>query len=212
MSSEREVAVRTAGHSSHTPTRSASRRARGATCAAAALGALALSALLASLALAASTVTIGSASSSALGARVAVSSQGRTLYVLTPETSHHLLCTSPECLRFWPPVTVPSRSAHLKDGAGLHGHLAVLRRSNGVLQVTLNGMPLYRFAGDHGKAEDNGQGIETFGGTWHALLASGKASTGGKAASPVAPAPAPSPAPAPAPMPPPPPSYPGYQY
>ena len=121
--------------------------------------------------------TVGAAHSTALGANVAVSSKGRTLYVLTPETAHHLLCASAECLRFWPPLTVASRSVRLKDGPGIHGRLGLLRRSNGMLQVTLNAMPVYRYSGDQGKAEDNGQGIEGFGGTWHAVLATGRADT-----------------------------------
>src|ERR1039458_6238546 len=52
--------------------------------------------------------TVGSASNSKLGERVLVSAQGRTLYALSPETAHHLLCTSGECLKFWPPLAVPS--------------------------------------------------------------------------------------------------------
>jgi predicted lipoprotein with Yx(FWY)xxD motif len=118
------------------------------------------------------TVRINSASSSKLGERVAVNVQGLTLYALSPETASHLLCKSNECLSFWPPVTVPSRKTKLKAGPGVQGSLGVLRRSNGVLQVTLRGLPLYRFARDRGKGEANGQGIKSFGGTWGAVSAS----------------------------------------
>ncbi len=118
---------------------------------------------------------IGLASSSKLGQQVAVDSAGRTLYVLTPETTSHLLCTSAECLQFWPPVTVPSSATKLQAGAGVQGHVAILHRSNGMLQVTLNGLPLYTYANDHASGEANGQGIASFGGTWHAVSASGTA-------------------------------------
>jgi predicted lipoprotein with Yx(FWY)xxD motif len=101
-----------------------------------------------------------------------VNAQGRTLYALSPETTTHLLCKSSQCLAFWPPLTVPSRTTKLKAGSGVHGRLGVLRRSNGVLQVTLRGLPLYRFARDRGKNEANGQGIQSFGGTWRAVGAS----------------------------------------
>jgi predicted lipoprotein with Yx(FWY)xxD motif len=138
---------------------------------------------LAAFALAAST-TVGSATSSALGARVATSASGRTLYALSGESPHHLLCKSHECLAVWPPLTVSSKSAHLKAGSGVHGHLALIKRSSSSWQVTLNGIPLYRYSGDSGRAEDNGQGIESFGGTWHAVLATGKASTKANAPSP----------------------------
>jgi predicted lipoprotein with Yx(FWY)xxD motif/sugar lactone lactonase YvrE len=123
------------------------------------------------------TVRIGSASNSKLGEQVLVNSQGRTLYALSPETTSHLLCKSSECLKFWPPLTVPSRKTKLLAGAGVHGKLGILRRSDGVLQVTLRGMPLYRYSGDHAKGEANGQGISSFGGTWHAATASSSSSS-----------------------------------
>jgi len=51
-----------------------------------------------------------------------------------------------------------------------------LRRSNGALQVTLGGLPLYRYSGDHAKGEANGQSIHSFGGTWHVLSATSSTS------------------------------------
>ena len=149
--------------------------------------ALALVASFAAAALASSTsVTVNSASSSKLKEQIAVNSQGRTLYALSGETASHLKCKSKECLKVWPPLTVPSRKTKLKAGSGLKGHLGILRRSNGTLQVTLRGLPVYRFSGDSSKGETNGQGIESFGGTWSAVPASTEASS---------PAPAPEPAP-----------------
>jgi predicted lipoprotein with Yx(FWY)xxD motif len=121
--------------------------------------------------------TVGSASNSKLGEQITVDAQGRTLYALSPETTHHLLCKSSECLKFWPPLTVRSSKTKLKTGSGVHGHLAILRRSNGVLQVTLGGLPLYRYSGDHAKGEANGQHIHSFGGTWHVLPATGGATS-----------------------------------
>jgi predicted lipoprotein with Yx(FWY)xxD motif len=123
------------------------------------------------------TVTVGSASNAQLGEQLLVSSQGRTLYVLSPETTRHLLCKSSECLKFWPPLTVRSSTTRLEEGAGVHGHLGILRRSNGILQVTLNGRPLYRFAEDHANGEVNGQDFKSFGGTWHVLSVSGSPSS-----------------------------------
>ena len=88
-------------------------------------------------------------------------------------------------------VTRSSASAGL-SGMGI-GFIstapAILRRRNGLLQVTLRGMPLYRFSGDHAKGQANGEGIESFGGIWHAVAAAGTKSA----------APTPSP-PSPAPM------------
>jgi len=149
---------------------------------AALLAALAAAAILAGAALAASTLTVGSASNATLGETVLVNPAGRTLYSLSGESSHHLLCKSSQCTHFWPPLTVPSHSTRLKAAAGVHGALGLLRRPNGSMQVTLRGKPLYRYSGDKGPDQSAGEGIHSFGGTWHAVTAS---------ASPPAPAPAP---------------------
>jgi predicted lipoprotein with Yx(FWY)xxD motif len=152
------------------------------------------------VALATGTVTIGSASNSTLGKRVAVNAQGRTLYALGGETRTHLICTSAECLKFWPPVRVSSRSTKLKHGSGVHGKLGVIKRSGGILQMTLRGLPLYRFAGDKGKGEANGEGIVFPGGhVWHAVSAASGATNTTPISGPQTPAPSPTPAPTPGP-------------
>lgn len=133
--------------------------------------ALVLAASLTTLALASSGVTVTSAANSMLGQQIVVDAQGRTLYALSPETAHHLLCKNHECLTVWRPLTVHSAATKLKAGPGVHGHLAILRRGKGVFQVMLGGLPLYRFAGDSAKGEANGQHIHSFGGTWHVLSA-----------------------------------------
>src|SRR5580693_6251512 len=75
--------------------------------------------------------TVGSVSSSKLAERIAVDSRGRTLYALSPETAHRLLCKSSACLGVWPPLTVSSTKAKPTAGPGVHGTLAILRRSDG---------------------------------------------------------------------------------
>jgi predicted lipoprotein with Yx(FWY)xxD motif len=169
----------------------------------------------AALALAVSSATpaVGSAANAKFEERIVVDAHGSTLYVLSPETTHHLLCKSGECLKFWPPLTVRSRKIKLTAGAGVRGQLGILRRSNGVLQVTLRGLPLYRFSGDSAKDAANGENIKSFGGTWHVLSAASAttpapASTETMPVAPTTSAPAPTPAPpttttTPAPAPPP---------
>lgn len=133
---------------------------------------LALAASLAAMAIAAGgAVTVSSASNSTLGEKIVVDAQGRTLYVLSGQTTHHLLCKSSACLKAWPPLTVRSSKTKLKAGPGVHGRLAILRRGNGVLQVTLGGLPLHHYSGDSAKGEANGQGIQSFGGMWHVVRA-----------------------------------------
>ena len=156
----------------------------------------ALAALLlfgAALAVARSSSTVGARPVPKLGKTVAVDAKGRTLYALSGETAKHLKCTSSACLAIWPPLTV-SKHAHPTLGKAVHGRLGTLRRANGRRQVTLRGKPLYRYSGDSAPDDANGEGITSFGGTWHAVLAG----------SGTAPAPAPTPAPSPSP------SYPPY--
>ena len=59
------------------------------------------------------------------------------------------------CATSWPPLTVP-RGTSLTDGSGASGKLATIRRSDGTLQVTYNGHPLYFFAGDSAPGDVNG--------------------------------------------------------
>jgi len=141
--------------------------------AAALLALLLLSASTAAVALAGSSPTVSTSKNSRLHTSILVSAQGRTLYALSPETTHHLLCTSHSCLSAWPPFTASSH-AKLTEAGGAHGTLGLLHRSGGLTQVTLNGQPLYYFAGDSKRGEANGEGLASFGGTWHAVLASGR--------------------------------------
>jgi predicted lipoprotein with Yx(FWY)xxD motif len=138
---------------------------------------LALCASLVAIALAAGGgAVVSSAPNTMLGKQIVVDGQGRTLYALQPETTRHLLCKSSQCLKFWPPLTVRSSRTKLKAGPGVRGRLALLRRANGVLQVTLGGLPLYRYSGDNAKGDANGQSLHSFGGTWHVLSAGGASS------------------------------------
>src|SRR5581483_12282304 len=91
----------------------------------------------AGLALASATAIVRSSANETLHQKVVVDQRGRTVYILSPETTRHLLCRTRTCLQLWPPVTVRSRSTKLQAGPGVEGHLGLLRRSNGVLQVTL---------------------------------------------------------------------------
>ena len=116
------------------------------------------------------TTRLSGAANAGLGKTIVTAPSGRTLYALSAETTHHLLCKG-ACLRTWPPLTVPSRSTKVTLGGGVHGTVGLLRRSNGSLQVTLRGKPLYRFSGDHSKGDAKGEGIEADGGTWHAFTA-----------------------------------------
>jgi predicted lipoprotein with Yx(FWY)xxD motif len=92
---------------------------------------------------------------------VIVDAQGRTLYRFTAEAQGVPVCTG-DCVGTWPPALASS-------AAGLPKHVATVKRPDGgKLQLTYNGHPLYRYAGDQSKADANGEGV---GGQWFVLKA-----------------------------------------
>jgi predicted lipoprotein with Yx(FWY)xxD motif len=96
---------------------------------------------------------------------VVANGTGYTLYWFSKDTSTYSACDD-ACIPQWPPVTgVPK----VTPGATLAGRLGALVRSNGVVQATYDGHPLYTFAGDFDSGDVGGNGVVQFGGTWHAV-------------------------------------------
>jgi predicted lipoprotein with Yx(FWY)xxD motif len=134
-------------------------------------------------------LTVKSRASAAQNEKVLVTSSGRTLYRLKPETRHHWLCTSAACRQIWRPLLVSSSRTTLKRGSGVSGSLKLATRPDGKLQVAFKGFPLYTYAGDAKAGDVNGQNIHSFGGTW-LVLRTGPLAT---------PTPTPTPTPSPGP-------------
>lgn len=116
----------------------------------------------------------GSTGSGVLGTRdiqgigtVLDTSAGLTLYHLTTEQSGKIECTG-SCATNWPPFLAPGGNA--PTGTAFDAKLGTISRPDGGTQLTFDGMPLYRFAGDSSAGQANGQGI---GGVWFAVTASG---------------------------------------
>jgi predicted lipoprotein with Yx(FWY)xxD motif len=104
---------------------------------------------------------------------ILVNSKGAAVYLLSGDGKRHPKCTSVKCLGFWPPVTVASAKAKLTEGPGAKGKLGIWHHKR-MFQVTLNGHPLYTFSQDQKKGKALGEGIVSFGGTWHVFAASVK--------------------------------------
>jgi predicted lipoprotein with Yx(FWY)xxD motif len=121
----------------------------------------------AGLAFAKGSATLRTGANSSLGEKIALNSKGMAVYELKPETAHHLLCTSSSCLKFWPAVKV-SKNAKLSAAAGIKGKLGKLHRGS-FYQLTLSGHPLYTFVGDTKAGMASGNGVKSFGGTWHVV-------------------------------------------
>lgn len=108
--------------------------------------------------------------SSNLG-QILVDRNGRTLYLFEADKNGKSSCSG-ACATTWPPVTAASASG----GDGLDdGALGTTTRADGTPQVTYHGHPLYYYAGD-GKAPGStkGENLNTFGGEWYVVDASGK--------------------------------------
>jgi predicted lipoprotein with Yx(FWY)xxD motif len=104
--------------------------------------------------------------SSSLGT-ILVDSQGMTLYHLSGEQNGKFICTSSACLGVWHPLAAPSNGAQ----GGEVGSLGTVKRSDGTIQVTYKGTPLYTFTQDQQPGETKGQGIKDVG-TWSVVTAS----------------------------------------
>jgi predicted lipoprotein with Yx(FWY)xxD motif len=102
-----------------------------------------------------------------------------TLYTLSADTGGMSSCSS-ACASIWPPVTVAAGVT--PAGTGTKGTLATTTRSDGSLQVTYNGQPVYTFVGDKSAGATTGNGIKSFGGTWSVVKLSSSSSNSGTGA------------------------------
>jgi predicted lipoprotein with Yx(FWY)xxD motif len=80
---------------------------------------------------------------------------GRPLYTLSTDRKDHSTCNG-SCLATWPALTVPKRVRP----TGTTG-LGTFRRSNGKIQVTWRGRPLYTFVSDS-PDQPTGNGVAGF--------------------------------------------------
>ena len=96
---------------------------------------------------------------------ILVDAEGFTLYIFTNDTEGVSTCYD-DCAANWP--AVPGDAA---IGADLDAALfATAARDDGTEQLTVNGMPLYRFTPDEAPGDVNGQGV---GGVWFVVGADG---------------------------------------
>jgi predicted lipoprotein with Yx(FWY)xxD motif len=109
-------------------------------------------------------VVANAMSNSTIGATILVNSAGMTLYQLSTDTATTSACTG-ACASAWPPLTVASGMTP-KGGTGTDGTWGTLTRSDGTLQVTYKGHPLYTFAGDKSAGSTSGQNVKDGSGLW----------------------------------------------
>jgi predicted lipoprotein with Yx(FWY)xxD motif len=95
------------------------------------------------------------------GMNLLTNAAGLTLYWFAPDTSTKSACYG-SCAAYWPPVTgTPSA------GPGVTGKLGTITRTDGTIQATYDGHPLYTYIGDHAPGSASGNNINLNGGLWH---------------------------------------------
>ena len=103
---------------------------------------------------------------------ILVDGSGRALYLWEADTGSSSTCDG-ACAQSWPPLTT-SGSATAAGGAR-SGMLGTTRRSDGTLQVTYAGHPLYYYAGDTAPGQTTGQDSDGFGAEWYVVTPAGTA-------------------------------------
>ena len=99
------------------------------------------------------------------GVTVLTNAEGRTLYRFAPDTATRSACYG-TCAAYWPPV----RGA-VTAGPGVTGRLGTITRSDGSVQATYDGHPLYTYVGDTAAGQANGNRLNLNGGLWYEVTA-----------------------------------------
>lgn len=112
--------------------------------------------------------TVLSIRSSPLG-EILVSAGARALYHTSSEKRNVVRCTG-SCATRWPPLVISARAKPIAGPGVTASLLGTVRRPDGRLQVTYDGLALYHFSGDKHAGDINGQGVD---GIWHAIAPTG---------------------------------------
>lgn len=114
------------------------------------------------------------------GAKLLTNSKGFTVYWFALDTPTRSKCNG-SCSSYWPPVKGP-----VTAGSGVTGTLGTITRSDGTVQATYDGHPLYTYVSDTAPGQVKGNGVNLSGGVWHDIVVSGspaptpsKSSSGG---------------------------------
>jgi predicted lipoprotein with Yx(FWY)xxD motif len=103
--------------------------------------------------------------------RILVDRNGRTLYDFPADKGTASVCYG-ACAALWPPLTTKTKP---EAGRGVRTSLlGTTKRSDGKLEVTYNGHPLYYYVADTKRGQTSGQGLNQFGAPWWVLTPGGK--------------------------------------
>jgi predicted lipoprotein with Yx(FWY)xxD motif len=117
--------------------------------------------------------TIAVATNSKLG-QILVDGRGTTVYLFVVDTGTTSTCYT-SCAAVWPPVLTTGAP---QAGAGATASLlGTTTRTDGKIEVTYAGHPLYYFIQDKAVGDTTGQGVNGFGGLWWVMSPAGAAIT-----------------------------------
>ena len=113
------------------------------------------------------------ANNSKLG-QILVDDKGMTLYLFVKDTGTSSTCYD-QCATFWPPLLTTGTP---QAGTGANQSLlGTTTRTDGKVEVTYAGHPLYYFQKDKAPGDITGQGVNGFGDLWWVLTPAGAANT-----------------------------------
>ena len=96
--------------------------------------------------------------------------KGITVYLFEKDTGTMSTCYG-ACAVTWPPVV--TTGAPVPGSGAMASFLGTTKRSDGTMQVTYAGHPLYYFSAGTKPGQVNGQGVNAFGAGWDAVHANG---------------------------------------
>jgi predicted lipoprotein with Yx(FWY)xxD motif len=104
--------------------------------------------------------------------RILSNGRKRALYLFTADRGRTSNCSG-DCATAWPPYIVKSRPV---AAPGVKpGLIGTIRRSDGKLQATYAGHPVYFYEGDNQPGEVLCQAVSEFGGYWYVIRSNGNA-------------------------------------
>jgi predicted lipoprotein with Yx(FWY)xxD motif len=115
--------------------------------------------------------TIATAANGKLG-QILVDGKGMTLYLFVADKGTASTCYT-SCAQYWPPVL--TTGAPLAGTGAQASLLGTTRRTDGKVEVTYKGHPLYYFLNDKKVGDTTGQGVDGFGGLWWVVSPAGAA-------------------------------------
>ena len=94
-----------------------------------------------------------------------------TLYYFEKDKGGKSACYE-ACASAWPPLITTGKPAAM--GGAESSKLGTTKRSDGTMQVTYAGWPLYTYVQDTNPGEANGTEVKAFGATWYPLHSNGE--------------------------------------